>query len=214
MGRKPFQSWARTVWKRLSKELGGDYLSDLDWRDDRIIAKVDDWTVTIDLHQEYAPNRIYTRIFAPYRNADGFHFNIYHQGFKQNLAKFFSVKGAPHLSLQDIEVGEPALDEMFVIQASDVVEVKRLLSNPKISHGLKAEPDAHLRARHLETYPEDVDILSLEVPGQVDSLTRLENLYGLFAEVLHTLCHIGSAYEDDPNLVLNHQAFVERKPRP
>ncbi len=204
MGRKPFQSWARVVWKHLAKELGGDYLSDLDWRDDRIIAHVDDWTVTIDLHQEYEPDRLFTRIFAPYLNADGFHFNIYHQGFLENLAKFFSIKDAPHFSLQDIEVGEPALDDMFVIQASDVVEIKRLLSNPKISHGLKAEPEIRMHAKHLDTYPDDVDVLTLEVPHRVDSLSRLENLYELFSEVLHTMCHIGSAYEDDPNIILNH----------
>ena len=203
MGRQPYQTWARKVWKHLSKELGGDYLTDLDWHDNRIISHVDDWTVTVDLHLEYDPERLFTRIHAPYLNADGFHFHIYHQGFKENLAKFFSIKDAPHFQIEDIEVGEPVLDKMFVIKASNVPEIKRLLSNPKISHGLKTEPDIVVRAEHYDTYPDEVDVLTLEVPGQVDSLSRLESLYELFSETLHTLCHIGSAYEDDPNLILN-----------
>jgi hypothetical protein len=204
MERKPFHFWARSVWRELSKELGGDYLSDIDWHEDRIVAHVDDWTVTIDLHQQYDPDRIFTRIHAPYLNADGFHFKMYHQGWAEYLAKFFSIKGAPHFSLEDIEVGEPVLDNMFIIQANDVLEVKRLLSNQNISHGLKKEPNILMYAEHVETYPEGVDVLTLEVPERVDCLTRLEGLYELFSDVLHTMCHIGSAYEDDPNIILNH----------
>jgi hypothetical protein len=199
MGRRPFQLGARRVWKQLSEELGGDFQSDLDWRDERIVAQVDDWTVTIDLHQEHDSEREFTRIHATYLSADEFHFKIYRLGFWETVAKFFSIKDAPHLSLQDIEVGEPALDNMFVIQASDVVKIKRLLSNAKISHGLKTEPNILLYAEHLGKYPDGVDVVTLEVPERIGSLSRLEGLYELFSEVLHTMCQIGSAYDDDPN---------------
>jgi hypothetical protein len=204
MERKSFSFWARAVWKQLSEELGGDYLSHIDWHNDRIISRVDDWTVTVDLHQRYDPDQIFTRIHAPYFSADGFHFKVYHQGFAEVIAKLLSIKGAPHFSLEDIEIGEPVLDNMFVIQATNSVEIKQLLSNRKISHGLKTEPNVLLLAEHLPKYPEDVDVLTLEVPGRVDTLSRLERIFELFSEVLHTMCHLGSAYEDDPNIILNH----------
>jgi hypothetical protein len=36
------------------------------------------------------------------------------------------------------------------------------------------------------------------VHGIIKDLHHLRGLYDLFAEILDHLCHIGSAYEDDP----------------
>jgi hypothetical protein len=47
-----------------------------------------------------------------------------------------------------------------------------------------------------------VDELRFIVAGVITDIDRLKSLYELFAEALHQLCHIGSAYEDDPQLVL------------
>jgi hypothetical protein len=44
--------------------------------------------------------------------------------------------------------------------------------------------------------------LYLQVAGVVKDVDRLKLLYELFAETLNHLCHIGSAYEDDPKLAL------------
>ena len=51
-----------------------------------------------------------------------------------------------------------------------------------------------------EDYPEGVDELCLEVEGQVKSYHRLKQLYVLFAETIHRLCLIGSAYEGSVEL--------------
>jgi hypothetical protein len=36
----------------------------------------------------------------------------------------------------------------------------------------------------------------------IKDIDRLKLLYELFAETLHTLCAMGSAYEDDPGVTL------------
>ncbi|HBO44212.1 MAG TPA: DUF3137 domain-containing protein, partial [Planctomycetaceae bacterium] len=51
-------------------------------------------------------------------------------------------------------------------------------------------------------FPEGVDELWFQVIGVITDIDRLKSLYYLFAETLNHLCHIGSAYEDDPKLEL------------
>lgn len=54
------------------------------------------------------------------------------------------------------------------------------------------------------TFPEGVDELYFQVLGVIRDLDRLKSLFDLFAEILNELCHIGSAYENDPNITLKH----------
>jgi hypothetical protein len=51
-------------------------------------------------------------------------------------------------------------------------------------------------------FPEGVDELYYRFPGVLTDIERLKSLYELFAEVLNHLCHIGSAYENDPRIAL------------
>ncbi|HEV3003315.1 MAG TPA: hypothetical protein VGX78_02595, partial [Pirellulales bacterium] len=51
-------------------------------------------------------------------------------------------------------------------------------------------------------FPAGVDELYFGVGGVVKDAERLKSLYELFAEVLNHLCHIGSAYENDPGIAL------------
>ncbi len=46
------------------------------------------------------------------------------------------------------------------------------------------------------------DELYFQVPGEIEDLGRLEGLFDLFSEVLHRLCHMGAAYQDDPHVDL------------
>lgn len=53
-------------------------------------------------------------------------------------------------------------------------------------------------------FPQGVDELYFQVPGIVKDVDRLKSLYFLFALVLNQLCHIDSAYEDNPNVTLSN----------
>jgi hypothetical protein len=202
--RKPFYFWARTASRPLSAALSGGYSPDMDRRKDRIILRVDDWTVAVDLHQQHDSGRIFTRIHAPYISVEGFRFKVYHGELAEEIANLPGAKGAPCRSLEDIEVGGQVLGDLLVVKATDPVEIRRLLSNRKISRGLETEPSVLLYAEHFELYPEDVDVLTLEVPEHAVTLSRLRRIIELFSEVLHAMCHMGAAYEDDPNIILNY----------
>ncbi len=51
-------------------------------------------------------------------------------------------------------------------------------------------------------FPDGVDELYFNVAGVIKDTQRLKQIFELFAEVLNHLCHIGSAYEDDPGMEL------------
>ena len=77
----------------------------------------------------------------------------------------------------------------------------------KIQQLIDAQPAINLEVKDddgwLSTqFPEEVDQLVFNVVGVIKDVERLKWLYELFAEILQQLCRIGSAYEDDPNVVL------------
>ena len=51
-------------------------------------------------------------------------------------------------------------------------------------------------------FPDGVDELKFVVSGIVKDIPRLEKMFSLFAVTLNQLCHIGSAYLDDPDVSL------------
>ena len=51
-------------------------------------------------------------------------------------------------------------------------------------------------------FPEGVDMLKFAAHGVIKDMDRLQRLFELFAHTLHRLCHMGSAYEDDPRVKL------------
>ena len=185
------------VWDKLSQEIGGEHLDHKGWRQDKVQAQVDEWTVTLDLHAEpgYKAETIYTRFRAPFVNSDNFQFTICHEGLFANIAQFFGKN--------DVQTGHSEFDEMFLIKSNDEARIKAMFSNPRLRELMKTEPDIHLLIRNSgdwfqDRYPEGVDELVLEVEGEVGKLVRLRKLFHLFSEVLHTIGHHGSAYDDDP----------------
>jgi hypothetical protein len=51
-------------------------------------------------------------------------------------------------------------------------------------------------------FPEGVDELYFALPGVIKDVDRLKSLFQVFALILHLLCHLDSAYEDDPKILL------------
>jgi hypothetical protein len=189
------------IWKQLCSETGAEFVEGGFWRGDKVAARVNEWTVTLDTYvvSTGKSHTTYTRLRAPYVNRDGFRFTVYRQGFFSELGKF--------LGLQDVEVGYPDFDRDFIIRGNDEAKLRALFANPKVRELIQAQPSIHLEVRDDEgwfgaDFPEGVDELYFQVVGVIKDVERLKSLYELFAHVLHQLCHIGSAYEDDPKLVL------------
>lgn len=199
--RKIFGPSKEEVWRQLSSETGADFIDGGFWRGDKVEGHVKEWTVTLDTYTVSTGKShvTFTRMRAPYVNKDGFRFKIYRKSMFSNLGKRFGM--------QDIDVGYPEFDREFIIQGSDAYKVQLLFGNSEIRRMIEAQPAINLEVKDDEgwfgtSFPEGVDELYFQVVGVIKDVERLKALYELFAETLNHLCHIGSAYEDDPKLAL------------
>jgi hypothetical protein len=192
-----FGSSREEIWQRLCQEIDAQYVQGGFWKGDKVQAHHGQWTITVDMF--HCNKQTYTRIRAPYVNQDNFRFTVYRSGFFSDLGKM--------LGMQDVEVGSPEFDEAFVIKGNNEQKLRELFSNERIRQLLEMQPSVHLTVKDDEgwfskTFPEGVDELHFMVVGVIKEVDRLKSLYYLFAEVLNQLCHIGSAYENDPQLEL------------
>lgn len=196
------------IWSLLAAEINrnnagltAEFVDGGMWKGDVVRAKVGEWTITLDTYTVSTgkTSATFTRLRAPYVNADGFRFKIYRKSIFTGLGKM--------LGMQDIEIGEAPFDDDFVIQATDEDKVRRLLSNPKLRSLMVAQPQFHLEVKDDEgwfgaTFPEGVDELYFQVPGLLRNVELLKQQFALFAEMLNQLCVIGSAYKNDPQVTL------------
>ena len=185
------------VWRQLSEQIHADFQAGGLLASDRVVARVDAWVVTLDTFTEPVgrANVTYTRIRAPFINHDGFRFLLYDRGLFDDVGK--------RLGLQDIEIGEPAFDARFIIQANREPEVRAFLGDAALRDALLREPHVHFEIKEDaggfgEALPLGVDELCFQTVGVVRDMEHLKGLYALFAEALHQLCRIGSAYENEP----------------
>lgn len=189
------------VWESLCNEIGGEFISGGFWKGSKVVAKAGEWTIVLDTYTVSTgkSSTTYTRMRAPYINPEGFRFKIYNAGIFTDIGKWFGM--------QDINIGVPHFDDCYVIKGNNEDKVKQLLSNESIRELLEIQPSVHFEVKDDEgmfgpEFPEGVDELYFQVMGVVKDVERLKNLYNLFIEILNHLCHIGSAYMDNPNMSL------------
>jgi hypothetical protein len=85
--------------------------------------------------------------------------------------------------------------------------VRDLFANPRLRALIQGQPKIRLEVKDDEgwfrtRFPEGVDELHFQVGGVIKDFERLKGLFDLFAEILHQLCRIGSAYMEDPGVAL------------
>ncbi|QHV93673.1 DUF3137 domain-containing protein [Spirosoma endbachense] len=199
--RKLFGPYKDEAWGQLADEINADFIDGGFWKGSKVQATVKEWTITLDTYtvSNGKTSITFTRMRAPYVNRDGFRFTIYRKGFFSELGK--------KLGMQDVEVGFPDFDDQFIIQGNDEDKLQLLFKNTRIRQLIDAQAGISLEVKDDDgwlstTFPEGVDQLSFKVVGVIKDIERLKQLYELFAETLNHLCLIGSAYEDDPNVVL------------
>lgn len=189
------------VWRQFSEQVGGDFIKSGFFSNSVVRARHKQWTITLDTYSQgdAETSTDYTRIRAPYVTKDGFWFTIYRKGFFTGVGKL--------LGMQDVEIGDPAFDEAFVIKGGDEQLLRKLFADPAIRQLIERQPKFHLTVKDNEGWlkkrlPDGVDELLFEVEGVITDLDLLRSLYDLFVELLNRLCEIGSAYEHDPGVVL------------
>lgn len=189
------------AWNQLCREIGAEIVKGGFWKGDKLVARVGEWTITLDTFSvsHGDGSTTYTRLRAPYVNRDSFRFTVYRKSIFSRLRHLFGSR--------DVETGYREVDARFVAKGSDASQLKALFANPKIRQLLVAQPLIHLQVTDDEgwfgaDFPDGVDELYCHSVGVITDFERLKSLFDLFSEVLHQLCHIGSAYEDDPGLAL------------
>ena len=186
------------VWCVLADELCGRHERRGWLKGSRVVAVAGPWEVVLDLHQ--LGEHVFTRLRAPYVNADGFRFHVFRKHLFSGVSQW--------LGFQDVRTGYPAFDEQFVIRGNDVGKLQRLFANPRLQTLLLAQPRVAFRVLDDHEclfgrrFPDGVDQLQFLAGGVVKDLDRLKALYDLFAETLGELCRMGSAYERDPGVRL------------
>jgi hypothetical protein len=200
--RKLFGPSRDEIWNFLAEQIGAQFQPGKGWTGrSRVDAHVGPWVVTLDTFVVSTGKSTvtFTRLRAPFVNRDGFRFTITRAGIFNPIARA--------LGFQDVEVGDPAFDEAFVVKTSDEARVRTFLADPDLRTKLALQPTLTLSVLDDEGFfgahfPEGVDELKFHTVGIIKDLVRLQQLFELFAATLHRLCHIGSAYEDDPKVRL------------
>jgi hypothetical protein len=201
MLRKIFGPSRKEIWTQLSSEIGARYVDGGVWKADKVVATHGQWTVTLDTYAVSTGKTtvIFTRMRAPYVNPNGFRFTIYRKGFFSETGKW--------LGMQDIEIGDAAFDEAFIIKGTDESQVRALFADARLRDVLMKLPKLHLTVKDDEgwfgpDFPEGVDELYFNVAGVIKDVEQLKLLYDLFAQTLNQLCRIGSAYETRPDVTV------------
>lgn len=189
------------IWQLFSEQVNGRFVDGGFFGSDKVEVRHRDWVVTLDTHSSGSgkDSHTHTRFRAPYLNRDGFVFEIYRESIFSPLGRM--------LGMQDVEIGDPAFDDNFVIKTNDEVKVRALLASGEIRSLLHAQPDVQFAIREDEgwfgaDFPDGVDELYFDAHGLITDVEQLRSVYLLFAEVLDQLCRIGSAYDDSPGVEL------------
>lgn len=192
------------VWEAMAGELGARFVDRTWLSGSYVVAQSGPWEVMLDSYTVSTGKSsvTYTRIRAPFVSREGFRFSIGRSSPLTPLAKL--------LGAQDIEVGYADFDQSHVIKSNDPETVRRLFANPVIRDLLLAEKYATLRISDDGgwgggKYPPDVDLLTLQVTGNILDLDHLHRLYRLTAEVLETLLSIRAVEEEQPTFRLEEQ---------
>lgn len=187
----------KEVWTRLAEEMSARYEKRF-WKGDRVLIDAPPWQFVLEtVHIDKA---VYTRMRAPYINADGFRFTIFRKHMFSRLVEL--------MGFSDIAVGFEEFDRDFVIRGNDPVKVRQLFANSAIRNLLAAQPKVKFEVKDDDDFvfrkhfPADVDQLRFFVGGVIKDIDKLKLLYDLFAETLQELCRMGSAEEREPGIQL------------
>lgn len=190
------------IWEIFSREIDANFIEGGFWRGDKVVAKVNEWTVTLDTYDSGGEtSSIYTRIRAPYVNKDGFRFKFYRKTNFSDLGKL--------VGMQNIEIGIPSFDKKYIIQGNNQQKVKELFANQKIRGLIETQSTIYFKVKDDDgiqseiDFPDCVDILYFEAAGVINDIDRLKKLFTLFVEILNQLCLIGSACRDNPKTDVN-----------
>jgi LPXTG-motif cell wall-anchored protein len=164
------------TWKQVARDLGADYVGGGLFGTGKVVAHLQRWTVTLDIHTVTSSSGegntyTYTRMRAPIQNPKGFELTVYPEGTFGRTPK--------GLGSYDIQVGDPDFDRLFAIWSNDQSRARSLLTDARLRQLIQQQPGIELRVKG--------PVLHFETRGAVRDLPRLEALFDLFSVMLPAL---------------------------
>ncbi|CAM2005631.1 hypothetical protein [Acanthopleuribacter pedis] len=193
------------IWSQIAEDIGGDFIDGGFWKRHQLHYDHEQWTILLDTFMVSTGKTTipFTRMRAPFLNKDQFTFKITQEGFMGSVSKFFGA--------QDIEIGDDFFDNQFIIQSNDRFKIKRLLNDQPLKTLIQNQPNIFLELREDQgnfrnRFPEGVNELYFQCRGIIKDKQVLKDLFDIFSIILSRLVQIDSAYEDDPNIVIDGES--------
>jgi hypothetical protein len=184
-----FDVFSEAVWNEVIQRMEGQ---EAEWDGAAIRVQHGPFVVTLDLHAEVEGHASLcsTRLRAAFRNLDGFRFRLRRHGVLDSIVSWVGGR--------DIEVGEKAFDQAFVLKTNRPAELQQLFSSEKLRQALLQSPVRLAEIRDDEgwfgpEFPAGIDELYLDVEERIADADGLRQLYAAFAILLDRLSSVGSA---------------------
>ena len=186
----------REVWQQLCQETTANYMERGFWKGDRVEMPFQNWNIVLD---NYAVSTgkttvVYTRIRMLFVRKNDFTFRVYKKGIFSSIAKAFGAN--------QIETGNPSIDETFVVKGNNEEKIRSLFANKRLTDLLLSQPQMDFQAKRHGNKSGDTAILIYQVAGVVKDVERLKNLFELFGETIITLDEMGVVSTNIPQAVL------------
>ncbi len=163
----------------------------------RLETGFDNWRIILDTYTVSTgkSSTTYTRMRMPFVNKGDLRLKIYNAGVFSNIGKFFGM--------QDIEIGDAAFDEKYIIKANDDERVRQLFSSDMLKYIIDNHPKIHVEIKEVDKdlgnpVSDEVKQLYFQEVGVIKDIDRLKKLYLLFNEFIKQLIEIGAAVDESP----------------
>lgn len=189
----------KAIWKSFAEEVNGEFVEGNFWRRYRIEIPHDLWTLYIDTYtvSNGKSSTTYTRVYAPYRSAQSFQFNIFQRNVFTDIGKVFGM--------EDIEVGYPEFDKKFIIKGNDPRYLRQFFEPDPIRGILMLQPSMRFMTRDRiddrlprKRYPDRVQDLCYRTVGIIKDPEWLHDICTLVSSSLDQLVEMGCALPQTP----------------
>jgi len=183
------------IWAQIAAEYNGEFRDGGFMSKDEVHVLIDDWEILLDhFTRKRGKSRVrYTRIRAPFTNADNLYFKVYRKGFFSGVAKYFGM--------QDIHIKNEEFDNQFILKGNDEFKLTWIFDNTEVKRQLFQIDKIVLEIKDntgkfwSANFEDGIDELYFERRGIIKDLDELRSLFELFAVVLAKITELDSGYE-------------------
>jgi hypothetical protein len=191
--KKPKKPTQDEVWGNLAERFGAERVMDRKGKRLKAVRfTVGGWTVVLDISVQSTgeTTQSYTRLRGLYTETEPFNFRTYTKSIFSDLGKA--------LGMQDIVVGNPKVDDRWIIKSDSEGLVRSLLILPAVAEGLSRAKNGRLESRRYKRSMPDTRELRYQMMGVVTEEGTLEASVTMMFAALAQLVKVGVADEEPP----------------